>query len=49
MLDPEMSPIISERSSAVPAFLPTKSEVFSLAVLAGGGEGRCCGSPPWPW
>ena len=38
MLDPEMSPIVSVRSVAVPAFLATKSEVFSLAVLAGG---RC--------
>ena len=37
VLDPEMSPIVSVRSVAVPAFLPTKSEVFSLAVLAGGG------------
>ena len=46
VLDPEMSPIISVRSEAVPAFLPTKSEVFSLALLAGGGGGRCCGSPP---
>ena len=45
VLDPEMSPIISVRSAAVPAFLPTKSEVLSLALLAGGG-GRCCGSPP---
>ena len=45
VLDPDMSPIISVRSVAVPTFLSTKSEVFSLAVLAGGG-GRCCGSPP---
>ena len=37
MLDTEMSPIVSVRSAAGPAFLPTKSEVFSLAVLAGGG------------
>ena len=36
MLDPEMSPIVSVRNAAVPAFLATKSEVFSLAVLAGG-------------
>ena len=43
VLDPEMSPIVSVRSTAVPAFLPTKSEVCSLAVLAGG---PCCGSPP---
>ena len=34
-----MFPIVSERSTAVPAFLVTKFEVFSLAVLAGGG--RC--------
>ena len=43
VLDLEMSPIVSVRSAAVPAFLPTKSEVCSLAVLAGG---PCCGSPP---
>ena len=43
ILDPEMYSIISVRSVAVPTFLPTMSEVFSLAVLAGG---RCCGSPP---
>ena len=42
MLDTEMSPIVSVRSAAVPAFLVTKSDVFSLAVLAGGGGGRCC-------
>ena len=42
-LDPEMSPIVSVRSPAVPTFLPTMSEEFSLAVLAGG---RCCGSHP---
>ena len=46
MLDMEMSPIISGQSAAVPAFLATKSDVFSLAVLAGGGGGRWCGSPP---
>ena len=43
VLDPEMSPIISVRSAPVPAFLPTKSEVFSLAVLAAAappGRGR---------
>ena len=45
VLDPEMSPIVSVRSAAVPTFLPTMFEVFSLAVLAGGG-GRCCDSPP---
>ena len=47
MLDTEMSPIVSVRSAAGPAFLPTKSEVFSLAVLAGGG-GSCCAPPPPP-
>ena len=36
VLVPEMSPIISMRSAAVPTFLPAMSEVFSLAVLAGG-------------
>ena len=44
MLDPEMSPIVSVRGAAVPTFLLTMSEVFSLAVLAG--AGCCCGSPP---
>ena len=39
MLDPEISPIVSLWSAAVPAFLATKSEVFSLAVLAGGRGG----------
>ena len=48
VLDPEMSPIVSVRSAAVPAFLPTKSEVFSLAVLAGGG-GSLLRQLPWPW
>ena len=33
---PEMSPFVSVRSAAVPTFLPAMSEVFSLAVLAGG-------------
>ena len=37
ILDTEMSPIVSVQSAAGPAFLVTKSEVFSLAVLAGGG------------
>ena len=46
MLDSEMSPIVSVRSTAVPAFLATKSEVFSLAVLAGGSLLR---QPPWQW
>ena len=36
MLDTEISPIIPVRSAAVPAFLATKPEVFSLA---GGGGG----------
>ena len=36
VLVPEMSPIVSMRSAAVPTFLPAMSEVFSLAVLAGG-------------
>ena len=45
-LVPEMSPIVSMKSAAVPTFLPALSEVFSLSVLAGGGGGRCCGSPP---
>ena len=43
VLVPEMSPIVSVRSAAVPTFLPAMSEVFSLAVLAGV---HCCGSPP---
>ena len=43
ILEPGMSPIVYVRSAAGLTFLPTKSEVFSLAVLAGG---RCCGSPP---
>ena len=38
VLAPEMSPIVSVRGAAVPTFLPAMSEVFSLAVLAGG---RC--------
>ena len=46
VLDPEMIPIVSVRSAAVPTFLPTMSEVFSLAVLAGGSLLR---QPPWPW
>ena len=37
VLVPEMSPIISGRGAAVPTSLPTISEVFSSAVLAGGG------------
>ena len=46
MLDPEMSPIVFVRSAAVPAFLATKSEVFSLAVLAGGGGVSLLRQPP---
>ena len=44
---PEMSPIVSMRSAAVPTFLPAMSEVFSLAVLAGGGV--VAAAAPWPW
>ena len=33
---PEMSPVISARGAAVPTSLPTISEVFPSAVLAGG-------------
>ena len=47
VLDPEMSPIVSVRSTAVPAFLPTKSEVCSLDVLAKGGGGSVLRQPPW--
>ena len=46
MLDPEMSPIVSVWSAAVPAFLATKSEVFSLAFLAGEGGGVVAEAPP---
>ena len=46
VLASEMSPIVSVRSAAVPTFLPAMSEVFSLAVLAGGSLLR---QPPWPW
>ena len=38
VLVPEMSPVVSARGAAVPTSLPTISEVFSSAVLAGG---RC--------
>ena len=41
-----MSPIVSVRSAAVSTFLPAMSDVFSLAVLAGGSLLR---QPPWPW
>ena len=40
VLAPEMSPFVSVRSADVPTFLPAMSEVFSLAVFAGGGGGR---------
>ena len=46
VLVPEMSTIVSMKSVVVTTFLPALSEVCSLAVLAGGGGGRCCGSPP---
>ena len=46
VLVPEMSLIGSMTSAAVPTFLPALSEVCSLAVLAGGGGGRCCGKHP---
>ena len=36
-LDLERSPVLSARGSAVPTSLPTISEVFSSAVLVGGG------------
>ena len=46
VLAPEMSPFVSVRSADVPTFLPAMSEVFSLAVLAGGSLLK---QPPWPW
>ena len=46
VLVPEVSLIVSMRSAAVPTFLLAMSEVFSLAVLAGGSLLR---QPPWPW
>ena len=45
---PEMSPVVSVGGTAVPTSLPTISEVFSSAVLAGGG-GLLLRQPPWPW
>ena len=36
VLNPEMSPIISVRSAAVPAFLLTKSKMYSLTILTRG-------------
>ena len=38
VLVPEMSPVVSARGAAVPTFLPTMSEMFSSAALAGGGS-----------
>ena len=35
VLVPEMSSVVSARGAAVPTFLPTMSEMFSSAVLAG--------------
>ena len=46
VLVPEMSPIISMKSAVVPTFLPALSEVFSLAVLAGGSLLRQPPPPP---
>ena len=37
VLVPEMYPIVSMKSVVVPTFLPALSEVFSVAVLGGGG------------
>ena len=37
VLIPEMFPVVSARGTAVPTSLPTISEVFSSAVLVGGG------------
>ena len=48
VLVPEMSPISSMTSAAVPTFLPALSEVCSLAVLAGGG-GSLLWQTPWQW
>ena len=48
VLVPEMSPVVSARGAAVPTFLPTMSEMFSSAVLAGGGV-SLLRQPPWPW
>ena len=44
-----LAPFVSVRSAAVPTFLPAMSEVFSLAVLAGGGGGSLLKQPPWLW
>ena len=45
VLVPEMSPFVFMKSAVVPTSLSALSEVYSLAVLAGGGGGPCCGSP----
>ena len=45
MLESEMSPIGSVRHAAEPVSVAAKSEMFT-PVFAGGGGGRCCGSPP---
>ena len=41
MLIPERSPVVSARDAVVPTSSRTITEVFSTAVLAGGGGGRC--------
>ena len=46
MLESEMSPVGSVRDVAEPVSVAAKSEVFTPVVFAGGGGGRCCGSPP---
>ena len=46
MLESEMSPVGSVRNVAEPVSVAAKSEVFTPVVFAGGGGGRCCGSPP---
>ena len=44
-----MSPFVSMKSAIVPTLLPALSEVFSPAVLAGGGGGSLLRQPPWQW
>ena len=50
VLVPEMSPVVSARGAAsivlLAMSLPTISDVFSSAVLAGGSFLK---QPPWPW
>ena len=46
MLKSEMSPVGSVRDTAEPVLLAAKYEVFTPVIFAGGGGGRCCGSPP---